>query len=172
MNNMDKFKKLPNDYLNDLPVKERINYFKSLGKEQGITLTHKQAKYFYHESMLGDKYLNDIYAVEVYRKECADRLVLNDEWKGKATYIAIKRHDKEICNDWRHFQQIKNELVGKDIEALQIYPAESRLLDTANQYWLFCLPKGHQIPFGFKDRNVDYTERKGGFRKIGQRGVA
>lgn len=169
---MDRFIKIPNDKLNDLPIKERINYWKKLGKENGLTITHQQAKYLYLDSLLGDKYQNDIYAVEVYRGKCADQLVLNDEWIGKATYITIKRHDKEICNDWRHFQQIKNELVGKDIEALQIYPAESRLLDTANQYWLFCLPKGHQIPFGFKDRNVDYTERKGGFRKIGQRGVA
>lgn len=169
---MEKFTKINSDFLCDLPIQERINYFKKIGKDQGVTLSQKQAKYFYKDSIRGEKYRNNIYAVEVYRDSDADDMVLIDEWKGNCTYLAIRRHDKEICNDWRHFQQIKNELVGEEIEAMQIYPAESRLTDTANQYWLFCLPKDGQIPFGFKQRNVDYTEQKGGFRKLGQRGTA
>jgi hypothetical protein len=170
---MEKFKRLPKDNLRDLPIKERINYFKKLGTELiGKPLTHQQAKYMYEDSLRGEKYHNDIYIVDVYRGIDADKMVQNKDWLGKSTYIAIKRHDKEICNDWRDFQKIKNELVGEDIEALQIYPDEKRLMDTANQYWLFCLPKGQWIPFGFTERHVDYTERKGGFRKAGQRGVA
>ena len=52
-----------------------------------------------------------------------------------------KKKDKKAIHDWRHFQQIKNELVGSEVEALEIYPAESRLHDAVNQYHLFCLPK-------------------------------
>ena len=169
---MKKFKRLPKDNLKDLPINERINYFKKVSKEFGVIITHQEAKHMYENSLKGEKYQNDIYIVDVYRGVDADDMVHNKEWLGKSTYIAIKRIDKDICNDWRHFQQIKNELVGEDIEALQIYPAEQRLIDTANQYWLFCLPKGLKVPFGFTERNVDYTERKGGFRKAGQRGVA
>ena len=168
---MEKFKKLPNDNFKDLPINERINMFKKMCKEFGTVITHAEAKYLYKKSLKGDKYQNDTYIVDVYRGKDADDMILADEIKGKCTYISIKRIDKDICNDWRDFQQIKNELVGEDIEALQIYPAENRLMDTANQYWLFCFPKGVMIPFGFTNRNVDYTERKGGFRKAGQRGV-
>ena len=167
---MNKFTQLPKDNLCDLPIKERINYFKKLANDCGEIISHKQAKALYEKSLKGDKYHNDIYIVDVYRGHDADDMVLSKEMLGECTYISIKRHDKDICNDWRDFQQIKNELVGEDIEAIQIYPAEKRLLDTANQYWLFCLPKGEFIPFGLTTRNVDYTERKGGFRKAGQRG--
>lgn len=68
------------------------------------------------------------------------------------TWLSIKRHDKEPCNDWRHFQFIKNQLVGEECEAVQMYPAESRLVDGSNQYHLFCLKdKSHRFPFGFNE---------------------
>jgi hypothetical protein len=40
-------------------------------------------------------------------------------------------------HDWRDLQRIKNELVGPECEAVELYPAESRLVDTANQYHLW-----------------------------------
>ena len=49
-------------------------------------------------------------------------------------HVSIKRRDKEACHDWRHFQQIKNELIGPTHEAVEIYPSEERLVDGANQY--------------------------------------
>ena len=117
-----------------------------------------------------DIYLNDIYEVWVYRKKMADFLVHNELYKGKCTYISIKRKDKKAIHDWRHFQEIKNELVGREVEAIEIYPAESRLHDNVNQYHLFCLPLGTSFKFGWQDRDVDYTERQGGHNKPGQRG--
>ena len=169
---MEKFERAFANSLDNLSVKEILNHYKEMAKEVGEVLTHAGAKRLYNQSKKRETYINDIYQVDVYRGKDADMMVLNDEWKGKSVYLAIKRHDKEICNDWRDFQQIKNELVGEDIEAMQIYPAEQRCVDTANQYWLFCLPKGQWIPFGFTERLVDYTEKKGGYNKVGQRGVA
>jgi len=68
------------------------------------------------------------------------------------TWLSIKRHDKQPCNDWRHFQFIKNQLVGEECEAVQMYPAESRLVDGSNQYHLFCLTSAeHRFPFGFNE---------------------
>ena len=47
---------------------------------------------------------------------------------------------------------MQNELVGDECEAIELYPAESRLVDTANQYWLWCFP--YRIPLGFSSRLV------------------
>ena len=116
-------------------------------------------------------YVNDIYEVWVYRRKSADFVVHNPLYKGKCTYISIKRKDKKAIHDWRHFQEIKNELVGKEVEAMEMYPAESRLHDSVNQYHLFCLPKGTSLKFGWLERCVDYTPKEGGYNKPGQRGL-
>lgn len=52
-------------------------------------------------------------------------------------HLSIKRRDNGAIVDWRHMQQIKNELVGREHDGIQLFPAESRLLDTANQYHLY-----------------------------------
>ena len=116
-------------------------------------------------------WINDIYEVWVYRKKNADFLVHNPMYKGKCTYISIKRKDKKALHDWRHFQQIKNELVGKEVEGIEMYPAESRLHDTANQFHIFCLPQGTSIKFGWHFRSVNYEHQDGGHNKRGQRGL-
>src|SRR3954466_1854884 len=74
-----------------------------------------------------------------------------------APYIQlnISRHDGAACTCWREFQQIKNELVVPEFEAIELFPAESRLVDTANQYhlWVYADPK-FRFPVGFLDRFV------------------
>jgi hypothetical protein len=39
--------------------------------------------------------------------------------------MSIKRIDKQPIRDWRDVQQIKNQLVGPECEAVELYPAES-----------------------------------------------
>lgn len=73
---------------------------------------------------------------------------------GNMIWLMIRRTDSEAVHDWRHLQRIKNELCGDDCEAVEIYPAESRLVDASNQYHLFVFPKGYQLPFGYEDRDV------------------
>ncbi len=65
-------------------------------------------------------------------------------------HVSIKRLDKAPFNDWREMQQIKNDLVGKECEGCQLYPADSRVVDTANQMhlWVFRSPEV-RFPFGF-----------------------
>ncbi len=65
------------------------------------------------------------------------------------THLSIKRLDRAPIRNWRHFQQIKNEVVGEDREAVEIYPAEDRLVDNANQYHLWVLPADLVVPLGF-----------------------
>lgn len=88
----------------------------------------------------GEVWINNIYTVFV-----------NNRGSG-IVWLSIKRNDKEPCNDWRHFQWIKNQLIGEENEAIQIYPAESRLIDGSNQYHLFCFEDAaYKIPFGFNE---------------------
>lgn len=66
-------------------------------------------------------------------------------------YVTIKRIDKEAVHDWRDIQRIKNELLGSEIEAVELYPSESRLMDTSNQYHIWAMPEGMGWPLGFFD---------------------
>lgn len=72
---------------------------------------------------------------------------------GVAFHLSIRRNDRRAVHDWRDMQRIKNELVGENEEAAEIYPDEKRLVDTANQYFLWG-KFGMQLPFGFDVRVV------------------
>lgn len=75
-----------------------------------------------------------------------------------AIHLSIRDNSRRAVRDWRHFQRIKNELAGKEREAIEIFPPESQLVDTANQYHLFVLPEGVTTPFTWKEgRHVDST---------------
>ncbi len=63
-------------------------------------------------------------------------------------HLSVKRHDRAAVRDWRHLQAIKNEVAGADREAVEIFPAESDLLDAANEYHLWVLPPGTQAGVG------------------------
>lgn len=71
-------------------------------------------------------------------------------------HLSIKRLDKMAVHKWRDLQEIKNQLLGPEIEAVELYPAESRRIDVANQFHLFALPPGEMFNFGFTgERAVD-----------------
>lgn len=74
------------------------------------------------------------------------------------TVLSIKRRDKDVIRDWRDLQRIKNEILGPEWEGVELFPAESRLVDTANQFWLWCLPPGYRFPFGMDERSVSEHE--------------
>ncbi len=97
-------------------------------------------------------WLNDVYQVVV-----SPAPVITEDWP-EMVWLSIKRLDKESIHDWRELQEIKNKLVGPECEGVELYPAESRMVDTANQYHLFVLkdPKV-RFPFGFGERSVSET---------------
>lgn len=77
-------------------------------------------------------------------------------------HLSIKRIDQQPVRSWRDLQRIKNELVGPENEAVEVFPAESRLVDTANQYHLFvCTDPTRRIPFGFDAGRHVFTESVG-----------
>jgi hypothetical protein len=71
-------------------------------------------------------------------------------------HLSIKRRDKKPIHDWRDLQEIKNDLIGPENEGIEIYPAESRKVDTANQFhlWVMADPK-KRIACGFWERMID-----------------
>lgn len=79
---------------------------------------------------------NNLYTVWVY------------EMSGGWHHLSIRRFDKAACRDWRHFQWIKNEICGAEREAIEVFPAESRLMDASNQYHLWVYPDGESVPVG------------------------
>jgi hypothetical protein len=90
-----------------------------------------------------EMWLNDKYVVIVERNE--DRQV---------KVLSIRRADRKPARDWRDFQRIKNQLAGEHTEAVELYPDEDRLLDTSNQYHLWCMPPGVRFPLGYTERAV------------------
>jgi len=90
-------------------------------------------------------WVNSRYQVMVYFPEP------NSPDVPRMAHLSIKRHDREPIRDWRDLQRIKNELCGTMAEACELFPAEDRLADTANQYHLWCLEPGFKFPWGFND---------------------
>lgn len=112
-------------------------------------------------------WVNDIYEVFVYRGDKANLRATDGSPTGfpEMIWLSIKRYDRKPIHDWRDFQSIKNQVVGKEHDALEIYPKESRLVDMANQYhlWVIADPK-IILPVGFIERSVGTSEEA---RRVG-----
>ena len=167
---MQKFERTELVMTGNSPYEESKNIQKRFA-HFGMKIAMSVAKKIFKEEFNCEVYVNDIYQVNVQRNKQADYMVREATMKGKMTYLSIKRLDKKSIHDWRHLQEIKNELCGEDCEAIEIYPVEKRLVDTANQYHLFVFPKGTYVGFGCTHRSVMTKPLEGGFGKVGQRGL-
>jgi hypothetical protein len=84
-----------------------------------------------------------------------DTYTVQMEQVGPFVHLSIRRNNWDTCKDWRHFQQIKNMLVGAENEAVELFPAESRLVDTANVYHLWVhADAAFRFPLGLPSRLV------------------
>lgn len=81
---------------------------------------------------------NDKYAVLVR--------TVKTEW-GLVEHAAI-RNTGSTDIPWREKQRIKNELFGPERIAVEVFPAESDLVDVANMYHIWVLPIRIRLPFG------------------------
>lgn len=98
----------------------------------------------YDSALDGEVFKNSLYTV--FRRVLGDGVA----------HLSIKRNDREAIHDWRDFQRIKNELCGPEWEAVELYPAESRLVDTSNQYHLWACRSGFNL--GWDKRVVTDTQ--------------
>lgn len=112
----------------------------------------------YERAMRDVFWLNRVYQVAVRDHDPGE------EWPAMV-HLSIKRLDRQRPGQerFRDFQRIKNELVGPECEALELYPAESRLVDSADQFHLFAVKEpGVRFPFGFSSRLVTDLDGVGG----------
>lgn len=125
-----------------------------------FNMSEDQAEAQLNASITGQVYLNDTYQVLV-------REAQTPEWGSEMFWLSIKRIDKEPIHDWRDLQEIKNMLVGEENEAVELFPAESRRVDTANQYHLWVLKDFKvRFPFGFTgERVVTDSQSVGGSKQ-------
>lgn len=121
-----------------------------------------------HKNKVVEKYLekekelwvNDIYTVFVNRG-IETALEFNSK-PVTVCWLSIKRNDNRAATDWRDFQWIKNQLVGEENEGCEIFPAESRLVDGANQYHIWVFEQIEmKFPFVFPTRMVSEKQMFG-----------
>ena len=113
----------------------------SVFKSTGLSM--EEIKKIYDEEFLeGETWMNGQYVV-----------IRKDDSQG-FTHLSIRRADRRACRDWRDFQAIKNQLCGPEREGIELYPAESRVVDTANQFHLWVMPEGVTLPIGWRVRSV------------------
>lgn len=57
-------------------------------------------------------------------------------------HLWVRRHDQKPMG-WAELQRTKNQILGEEILAIQIYPKTSKLVDQANMYhlWAFHDPE-------------------------------
>lgn len=97
----------------------------------------------------GEVWRNDKYQVIVTRQQI-------DAGLPTCIHLSIKRLDKATAHEWGDFQRIKDQLVGPDKEAVELYPHAGRVLDSTNQYHLWAFDSSDFVfPFGFSGDNPE-----------------
>lgn len=95
-------------------------------------------------------------AIEVWGNERYQVLVRTQTTpEGKTVkHLSIHAHDRGPMRNWRHLQQMKNECCGEEWTGVEIFPPESKLTDTANEYHLFCFPPEVHFGIGLTDEDA------------------
>lgn len=123
-----------------------------IAEENGTPITRQQAEGLADEKQDVEMWQNSRYTVLVFRDE-VKAYEGGDGWPAMH-HLSIRRNDRDCPKEerWRDFQRIKTELIGPDNEGVEMYPAEDRVADCANQFHIYVLadPKV-KWPFGFKD---------------------
>lgn len=91
---------------------------------------------------------NSRYQVHVRRFEAQDN-------GPDLIHLSIKRIDQKTFIPYRDKMRIKDALVGAECEGVELLPARSREMDTANQYHLWIVDSSSfRFPFGWATRCV------------------
>ena len=90
---------------------------------------------------VGERWENNRYQV-------IKRTLRGSEW-GAVVHLTIRNVDGSRRRSWTEFQRLKNELVGPEYDAVEVYPAESRVVDTVDHYHLWVL-LDRPVPFGLR----------------------
>jgi hypothetical protein len=98
-----------------------------------------------------ETWVNDKCQVYVYDYE-------SPEGWPKMVNLSLKLNTREPWHDWRDFYRIKSELCGTSCWAIEVYPAQHALIDSANQYHMFVYEPGVEFPIQLQQPSVtDYS---------------
>ena len=154
-------------------IKKRQMELSAVSKKKNLgKVSYHMAKESIRRDDAKEYWANDIVFCSVDRMNYTPLTQIDDDnpkHNGFNNYIEISFHSTNKDVDvfagigWQIKQWIKNELCGEEFEGIEIFPAESRMMNTANEYWLWCFP--YQLPIGIQaPRNVQAT-REGGYGK-------
>ena len=125
------------------------------------------------EDLMGRFGVGEERAKEMKAQYLSERLFVNDTYQVSMSqlfrsnklgwpdflHLSIIRLDLQEVRSWSDMQEIKNQLVGPDYEAIEVFPAESRRVDMGNAYhlWVFIGDRGFApvtVPVGWMQRQV------------------
>ena len=115
-------------------------------------------------------YTNQLFTILCYRGEGADDLVHLPMLKGKCAYLSILRNDRKSNIYWHEKMNMVQIILGHDWFGVELYPPYKFMVDTANQYHIICIPPEFtdDFPFGWKHREINTENSKGGNGRAGQ----
>jgi hypothetical protein len=129
---------------------ERLKHAEDLAREEHVPVEVANAALA--DLDRDEIWLNSRYQVNIRRRADVDGQV--EGWP-EMIHLSIKRRDKAPLGPehYRDFMLIRDELVGPEHEAVELYPRRSREVDVANQYHLWVLADDRiSFPFGFHNR--------------------
>lgn len=94
---------------------------------------------------------------------CVSSRLIRTDW-GNVEHVTITRKlpgqlisvDGSAGFTWAEKQQIKDELFGENRTAIEVFPSQDRLVDTADVYHLWVFDKKFRLPFGIHPK--EYTK--------------
>lgn len=83
-------------------------------------------------------------------------------WRGqKCGWLEIQRNDGRPGIGWAEIQKIKNQLLGPEAFAFEVYPRESELVDDFNVYHLWVPPQDMKLPTALNDAEAEFADAAG-----------
>ena len=68
---------------------------------------------------------------------------------GLSQHLKVSRHDGRDGIPWEDLQRIKDDLLGMDVTAVEIYPPQHLVVNEANMRHLWTVPPGYLDGIGF-----------------------
>lgn len=83
---------------------------------------------------------------------------IQTEW-GPVIHLMIRNAPNTPVRSWTDLQRIKDELVGPERVAIEVFPPRADIVDQANMTHLWVLPADMEIPFGLLPGQVAAAQR-------------
>lgn len=129
--------------------------YRMIAEKTGTTFEHIRDTYL--TAINDEMWRNSRYQVAIRRTLIED----GEGGSLEMVHLSVKRISKLPLGQshWADMQRIKNELLGPNCEAVELYPAEERLIDSANQYHLWGVNSGtYRWPIGWNEGRLVVDE--------------